>query len=186
MKLTIAKRTAERKSEAKQLRRENLIPAVIYVRGKVGENITVNGSEFTALLRKVVSGRLSTTKFTLVDEAGKERQVLVKDIQYNPINYTVIHLDFEELVPDVAINVKIPIECVGVADCVGIKLGGFLRQVIRSLRVNCLPKDIPDVFTVDVREMNIRSSKRLKDLNIPNTLRPLVSLEEVAVAIVKR
>lgn len=186
MKLQTSKRTAARKSEAKQLRRENLIPAVIYVRGKAGETITVNGAEFTSLLRKVISGRLPTTKFTLVDEAGKERKVLIKDIQYNPVNYNVIHLDFEELIPDVAVNVKVPIECVGIADCIGIKLGGFLRQVIRYMRVNCLPKDIPDVFTVDVKEMNIRASKRLKDLDIPNTLRPLVDLNEVAVAIVKR
>jgi large subunit ribosomal protein L25 len=95
-------------------------------------------------------------------------------------------MDFEELADDVPVNVKVPIECAGIVDCIGIKLGGVLRQVIRSLKVRCLPKDIPNAFVIDIRSMNQRETRRLSDLNIPESIRPLVDLNEVAVAIVKR
>jgi large subunit ribosomal protein L25 len=186
MKLPFTEREAERKCQAKALRREGLIPAVIYHRSKPAETVTVNSAEFTTLLRQVPAGRLSTTIFTLVSPQGLEKKAIIKDIQYNPVNYSIIHLDFEELIEDVSVNVKVPIECVGVVDCVGIKLGGFLRQVIRHLRINCLPKDIPTHFQINVESMGIFESKRIKDLPIPATVRPLANLNEVVVVIAKR
>lgn len=187
MKLNVTPRTAGKKSESKQLRRANQIPAVIYKRGKeISDNIVLKNSEFDDILRQILPGRLSTQVFTLIDEKGKERRGLLKEIQYHVTKYNVIHLDFEELVDDVPVNVKVPIECTGIVDCVGIKLGGVLRQVIRYLKVRCLPKDIPSAFVLDIRDMAQRETRRLKDLNIPETVRPLADLNEVAVAIVKR
>lgn len=179
-------RTAQKKSEANKLRREGFIPAIIYHKDKAGETIYVQSDEFSAFLRGVQPGRLSTSVFTLVDGKGKERRVIIKDIQYNVVNYNVVHLDFEELLENVTINVKVPIECVGAAECPGVKLGGALRQVIRHLKVRCLPKDMPAFFTLDVKDLGLRQSKRLEDLDIPNTIRPLVNLREVAAVIVKR
>lgn len=186
MELNIKLREAEKKSQAKALRRAGEIPAVIYHRSKEAESVSVNTKEFTVLLRGVQPGRLSTSIFSIVDAKGHKRRAILKDIQYNPVSYEVIHLDFEELIHDVTVNVKVPVECVGVADCVGIKLGGFLRQVKRYLRVNCLPGDIPTHFALDVSEMVLYNSKRMKDLNISEKLRPLASLDEVVVVIAKR
>lgn len=186
MKLQCVKRLASKKSESKQLRRAGLIPAVLYVRGNAGETIAVKSTEFATFLRNVKPGHLPTSVFTLVDEKGSEKRVLVKDIQYDIISYAVTHLDFEELIADHKVNVKIPIECVGQIDCIGIKLGGVLRQPIRHARVRCLPSDIPSFFELDVRELEMRQSKRLSDLDIPATIRPLMDLNEVVAVIVKR
>lgn len=187
MKLNVMKRTAGKKSESKQLRRAGQIPAIIYMRGKeTADNIVIKNIEFDAILRQIQPGRLSTQVFKLVDEQGKERRALLKEIQYHVTKYNVIHLDFEELSDNVPINVKVPIECTGIVDCIGIKLGGVLRQVIRYLKVRCLPKDIPEAFVLDIRSMGQRETRRLSDLNIPETIRPLVDLDEVAIAIVKR
>lgn len=185
MKLKMEKREASKKSQAKALRREGLIPAVIYHRSKPAETITIDATEFATHLRSIIPGHLSTTKFTLAAHGGHV-QAILKDIQYNPVTYEVIHLDFEELIDDVTINVKVPVECIGVADCAGIKLGGYLRQVIRHVKVNCLPKDIPEVFQIDVKDMGMRDSKRIKDLEIPQNVRPLVNMNEVIVVIAKR
>lgn len=187
MKLQAVKRAAHSKSEAKKLRREGFIPAVLYVKGKEGETLAVQASEFNTHLRQVKSGHLPTTIFSLVDEKGKERRVLVKDIQYNVTSYAVTHLDFEELLPKHKVNVKVPIECVGQVDCVGIKLGGVLRQVIRHMRL-CVedPKDIPPYFELDIRELGLKQSKRLSDIPLPKTARPLDNLNEVVAVIVKR
>lgn len=186
MKLNIKKREVASKSAVKALRREKKIPAVIYHRSKEAETVTIDNIAFAALLREVVPGRLSTTVFELIDEKGGKRRAIIKDIQYNPVSYDVIHLDFEELIDAIPVNVKIPVECTNVADCVGIKLGGFLRQVIRHVKVNCLPKDIPSHFDLDIKEMVMYDQKRIKDLAIPQTLRPLVNVNEVVVVIAKR
>ncbi|MCE2983696.1 MAG: 50S ribosomal protein L25/general stress protein Ctc [Parachlamydia sp.] len=185
-KLQSIARTGNSKSEVNRLRREGYVPAVLYVRGKAGETLAVKRSEFDAFLRNVKPGHLPTSLFSLTDEQGKERKVLVKDIQYAITTYDVTHLDFEELLDEHKINVKIPIECTGVVDCVGIKLGGVLRQVIRHVRVRCLPKDMPEFFQLNIKELGLKQSKRLKDLEIPESVRPLVNLNEVVAVIVKR
>ncbi len=186
MKINLITRADQGKTASRRLRREGVIPAVLYSRGQAGESIAIEREAFASHLRQVQKGHLSTTVFTLVDPSGKERKALVKEIQYHPTSYEVIHLDFEELLKEHPINVKVPIECIGVAECVGVKQGGVLRQVIRHLRVRCLPKDIPVDFKLDVSKLEMRQSLRLRDISLPETLRPLADLNEVAVGIVKR
>lgn len=186
MKLKVYKRAHTKKSESSRIRREGNIPAVLYIRGKTSDAIIADGSEFNTLLRTVQPGRLSTTLFTLKDEQGHERRAILKEIQYEPTTYKVQHLDFEELHEDAKVTLNVPIECTGVVDCVGVKLGGVLRQVIRKMRVRCLPKDIPNVFFVDVKNMGQNAKIRLSDLNIPQAVRPVANLNEVAVIIAKR
>lgn len=186
MKLQMFARSLDKKSETKKIRRAGGIPAVIYRRDKQSDPVGVNATELSAALRQVQPGCLPTTVFTLVDKDGKEQKAILKDIQYEATNYQISHLDFEELRNDTKINVKVPIECTGVVDCIGIKLGGVLRQVIRHLRVRCLPKDIPQKFELDVRDLEEWGSRRLADLKIPENVRPLANLNEVAVVIVKR
>ena len=73
----------------------------------------------------------------------------------------------------------------GVVDCSGVKQGGMLRQIIRHIEVECFPKDIPTHFDMDVRDLNLMHSRRLKDLKLPSTVRPLSRLGEVAVVVSK-
>jgi large subunit ribosomal protein L25 len=186
MKLQVFKRTAQKKSETSKIRREGHIPAVIYAKGKPIDILAVNGNEFSSLMRQVAPGRFSTTVFTLTDKDGHSRRTIIKEIQYEPTTYDVQHLDFEELFDDTLVNIKVPIELSGAVDCVGVKLGGILRQVIRYLRVRCLPKDIPAAFSLNVKDLGISESRRLTDLEIPPTVRPLADLNEVAVVVAKR
>ncbi|MBA3237478.1 MAG: 50S ribosomal protein L25/general stress protein Ctc [Parachlamydiaceae bacterium] len=186
MKLTYSKRNAERKSETKRLRLAGAIPSIIYTRGQESTNIAVQTSDFTSLVRNVKPGHLSAQVFSLVGEDGSQRRALLKGIQYEPTTYQVIHLDFEELVEGHKVNVKVPIEWVGAADAVGVKLGFVLRAVIRSMPVSCLPEHIPTSFQLDVRTMGARDVKRLKDLEIPENVRPLKDLNEVIVVMAKR
>ncbi len=185
MKLKMVKRLASKRSINNQIRREGNIPAVLYCRGTSNEVVSIDGVDFSDALRKMPQGRLATTRFTLVD-GDKEIPVIVKEIQYHPTTYQVMHLDFEVLEKNIPVNVNVPLEFSGVVDCVGIKLGGFLRTVIRQVRVCCLPEKIPAVFTIDVKELAIGQSKRLSTIEMPEGVRPLTSLSEVAVVIAKR
>lgn len=186
MKLKLFKRTAETKGQTEQLRRDGFIPGIIYHRGKDSEKVYIVAEEYTTHLRSVKSGHLPTTVFTLVDEKGKERKAILKEITYHPVSYSVIHVDFEELHSDAPITVKVPIELTSVVDCIGVKLGGMLRQVIRHVKVRCLPKDIPSAFFLDVKNLELNQSKRLQDLDIPQAVKPVANLNEVAVLVAKR
>ncbi|MBX3718843.1 MAG: 50S ribosomal protein L25/general stress protein Ctc [Parachlamydiales bacterium] len=178
-------RDGEKKADIKQIRREGNIPAIIYSSSTKPEKLIIDGTEFAAILRGVLPGQMPTTVFTLND-GKKERRAIIKDIQYHLTTYRVSHIDFEELLDNVPVSVKVPVNCTGIVDCVGIKLGGFLRQVTRHVKVECLPKHIPSEFIIDVRDLGIRQSKRLKDIAMPQGVRPLASTDEVIVVIAKR
>lgn len=186
MKLKALTRTTEKKKDAKRLRRAGQIPAIIYSQGNPGEAVSVDDHEFLTLLRGIEKGSLPSTVLTLTDEAGKERSVICKGIEYHPTTYKILHLDFQELKKDAKVCFKVPLSFTGEADCIGIKQGGFLRQVIRHVPVECLPKDMPTQFVLDVRQLEITHTKRLKDIAWPKGVRPLMPVEEVAVVIAKR
>lgn len=185
MKLTASARTTTKKSETKQIRREGKIPAVLYSAGSANQQITLDTAEFDAVLRNMKPGRLPTTTFTLVID-GAEKKAIIKDIQYQLTSYRVSHIDFEELFSEIPVSVKVPIQCTGVADCAGIKLGGFLRQVKRHVKVECLPKHIPSEFTVDVTDLGIKQAKKLSDIAMPEGVVPHAKMDEVIVVISKR
>ena len=186
MELKMFPRDAAKKSHTKNARLDGLIPAVIYSAGKPGETITVEAPVFTNFLAKLKRGRLPTIQFTLVGEGGQTRRAVVKDIQYDITTYAVIHLDFQEIHDDAEVNVKVPIECTGLVECVGIKQGGVLRQVIRYVKVRCKPRDMPAYFNLDVTNLEMKQTKRLSDLTIPAGVKPRADLKEVAVVIAKR
>lgn len=185
MKLNINKREVGSHSIINQMRRQGRIPAVVYKQGKEAEAISVDCAEFETALRSMKKGRLATTVFALSD-AGKEFSAIVKDIQYHPSTYRIQHLDFVELVDGIPVSVNVPIECIGMDECPGIKLGGVLRQVLRKLPVRCLPKDIPTHFSLSVKGLSLLQSQRLNAIEIPKALQTLCNLNEVAAVIVKR
>ncbi|MEM8727494.1 MAG: 50S ribosomal protein L25 [Chlamydiota bacterium] len=185
MKLTVSERTGKTKSELTKLRYRGDIPAAVYSQGKPCNKITVKGSEFEAVLRKLPKGYLPTTVFEL-DIDGRTKKAVVKDIQYHPTTYRILHLDFLILEPQVTVGVKVPINCVGEADCVGVKLGGFVRPIKRHVDVRCLPDDIPTDFRIDIKGLEIGQSKRVADIEVAETVRLLAKPKEILVVIAKR
>ena len=185
MKLSAFPRTLGKKSEINKIRREGDVPAVIYGRAQSVQTVFVKGDELQAILRKLKSGLLATTFFELYD--GKNAmKVLVKDIQYHPVSYAVLHLDFFNIDDKTPVTVNVPIQIAGLSECVGVKLGGFLRQVIRSLKVKCLSGNLPQEFTLDVTQLGLAQVMRLSDIVIPEGVQPLGKMNEVAVVIAKK
>jgi large subunit ribosomal protein L25 len=183
-KLTIFPRKSLSKGETNKLRREGNVPGILYGRGQANDPIYLKGEEVQAVLRTAKGGTLATTVFELHD-GKKAHRAILKDIQYHPASYAVQHVDFVTLDDNQPITVSVPIRVTGAADCPGVKLGGFLRQVIRTLKVSCLPNQIPSEFVLDVSQLEIAGSKRLLDIAIPDGVRPLGRMNEVAVVIAK-
>ncbi len=185
MELTVNQRPDTKKGTTNKLKLQGFIPAVLYGAKEENENIYISKHEFEAHLRQLKKGRLSTCVFTLI--IGKKKvKVIVKGIQYQVTSYAIEHLDFERLDEKKPVNVKVPIECVGMDECEGIKHGGVLRQVIRKLKVSCLPKNIPEVFVIDVRNLLLNHSIKLSQITLPKEVSPIAQMEEVAVVIAKR
>ena len=186
MKLSAKKRTGRSKKETNSLRREGFIPAILYVKESQGITLAVDRAQFDTILRNIKKDHLPNTVILLSLDGEFEKKVIVKEIQYDATSYAIKHLDFEELQDKVPVKTKIPVVLGKLADCIGIKEGGVPRQVIRHLKVKCLPEDIPECFELDVSQLRLKQSKRLSDIDMPKNVQPLKSLNEVAVVIVKR
>jgi large subunit ribosomal protein L25 len=185
MKLAYFARTAGAKGETNRLRREGCIPAIIYNQGQSGDPVYIKKADLDVILRKMQPGLLSTTFFELSDGV-KTVKVLIKEVQYHRTSYAIEHLDFIAVSDEKPVQVNVPIQLSGVADCVGVKLGGFLRPVIRSLKVSCLPKHLPQNFVLDVKDLGLTESRRLADIPIPEGVRPIGKMNEIAVVIAKK
>lgn len=185
MELVVTSRETNKKSFLKKIRQQGGIPAVIYSGGASIANVVVDALVFKKFLSGLASGALSSTIFSLSYE-GRVIKALVKDIQYQITTYDVIHLDFEELIEDKDVRLNLPIRCINAVDCVGVKLGGSLRQVIRFMRVVCKPKDIVPYLELDVQNLGLSQTKKLLDIKIPEGIRPLTSLKEVVVTVSRR
>jgi len=185
MKLKLSKRSGKTRSTLTQIRFRGDIPSVIYQKGVPSESVCVDGGAFQAALRGLKRGYLPTTIFQL-DLNGSASQAIVKEIQYHPTTYRIIHLDFLKMTPGQKVDVKVPVVCTFQEQCVGIKLGGFLRRVIRHLKVRCLPENIPRDFRVDIRDLGVGETKRVRDIEMAETLECLTSPSEVVLVIAKR
>ena len=186
VEIPFVQRPAKNKGEAKKLRREGKVPAVMYSQNNTSETIAVQTTDFQAVLRALKPGFLPTTIFKLVDTKGKSRRAVVKDIQYNITSYDVIHLDFLELDEAKPLSLKVPIQCINQVDCLGVKAGGYVRAVMRHIQVQCLPKHIPTHFDIDVKDLEMNQSKRVRDLSLPSEIRSLGRENDTVVSIVKR
>lgn len=186
MKLIVKPRFSQKKSDVKQIRSVGDIPAIIYSLKKEPASLIVSGQEFSAVLRQMQPGYLPTTIFTLSDGV-KECRAIVKEIQYHITTYQVSHIDFAELIDDVPVTMKVPVSCIGTMDCVGVKLGGVVRQVMRHVKIKCQPKHIPTKFDMDVKNANIGDSLRVKDLQgISSDVTVLAKDNDVVVVIARR
>jgi large subunit ribosomal protein L25 len=183
--LNCVERTETSKGGVRRIRREGLIPAVIYSKGNEVVLESIPKAEFDKALRNMQSGFLTTTVFILKDAKGNERKALAREVQYHPTSYEVIHIDFMELDPSREITVKVPVEMLNTVDCIGSKLGGQLRYVTRHIKVRCLPGVMPSHFSIDVKEVNIRQSRRVKDIVIPTGVTCLTHANDVVLTVNK-
>ena len=162
--LEAVKREGRGKNEANRLRASGQIPAVVYgtaAGGKTPEGVAVTVDP-KAVLRILHSESGANTLITLKLGGGQSR-VMVKEYQLDPTTHKLLHADFYQLAMDRAITVTVPVLIKG--EPKGVKLqGGLLDFVTRDIQVQCLPTDIPEHIDVDVSELMLHQSIRVRDL----------------------
>ncbi len=185
MKLHVTSRQAEKKSEINRIRREGNVPVVIYSKGAPGRLGVVNGTEFRKILQSIEPGTLSS-KILELDVDGKIVRALVKEVQYHPTTYNVQHLDFVELIEGHPVVLNVPLKLLGAVDCSGVKLGGILRQILRHVKMRCLPARIPASIEYDVKNLEIGASIRVADLAIPQGVSLQCNPQDIALVISRK
>ncbi len=184
MELTLHKRSRKTKGENTKIRLSGGIPAILYGQA-IAENepVYVLKSDLDSLLRKTKKNHLSTVLLN-VKQDNKTFKALIKDIQYNFATYEIEHIDFLK-VDGKEVTVKVPLEFHGVENCAGVKMGGFLRKVLRSVKVKCLPEHMPKGFVVDVANLNIMQSKKVSDLQVDKNVKILADPKQVLIIVGK-
>ena len=162
--LEAMKRDGRGKNEARRLRVSGRIPAVLYGARKEGQApegvpVAVDPKE---VLRILHSDSGANTLINLTFE-GAESRVMVKEYQLDPVSHHLLHADFYQLALDKAIVVTVPIVIQG--EPKGVKLqGGVLDFVTREIEVESLPTEIPEHITIDVSELMLHQSIRVREL----------------------
>ncbi|AEJ61339.1 50S ribosomal protein L25 [Spirochaeta thermophila DSM 6578] len=176
-KLTAIVRTAQKKTEAKALRREGKIPAVIYG-GKDQVPVALDAREF----HRTFHGTVAENVIVDLSLEGKEtRQVLIKDYQYDPIRGQYIHLDFMEINPEKKLKTHVPIHLEGTPE--GVKKGGLLEFFVQELEVTCLPKDLPEAIVLDISSLEVGDSLHVQDIQAPDGVEILNPPDQTVVAV---
>jgi large subunit ribosomal protein L25 len=158
-------REGKGKEDARRLRNQGLIPAVVYGQRAETIPVTLNPQELAKVLHEGAGER---TLINLTIEGLKDgpitKTVILKEKQIDPLKRTWLHVDLYSIAMDEAINVNIPVRIVGKA--AGVAQGGIVEQILREIEVKCLPTDIPSSIDVDVSPLEIGHSIHVAEITL--------------------
>jgi large subunit ribosomal protein L25 len=165
--------------KVKVLRREGILPAVVYGHNVDSIPISLDMREASRILE-----RISPSALVVVDVDGEQHYTLVRDKQRNPIRGSILHVDFQAVSLDETVRADLNIKIVGEAPAVETYLG-IVVPSLEQLSIECLPKDLPDNIEVDISGLNeIGDSLLVRDLVAPNGVEILSDPEDVVVVVI--
>lgn len=147
------------KRDAKELRYEGNIPAVLYG-GSEQTHLSVSAADLKPVLYT------SEVVFVELNIDGKKTRAIVQEAQFHPLTDLVTHIDFLELFDDKEVSMNIPVKLTGVSP--GVKMGGKLVQKLRKLRVKALPNNLPQHIEVSLESLEVGKSYRVGKVQLEN------------------
>jgi large subunit ribosomal protein L25 len=152
-------RTPGTKNDARRVRRQGKVPAVVYGAGKQAMPVSVDPRQVSRILHSETG---HNSVFDLAVD-GERTKAMIVDWQYEPIKGGLLHIDLKRIAMDQKLKVNVPIELVG--EPAGVKQqGGILEQIAREIEVECLPGDIPNSVELNVSELVFGMVLRVADL----------------------
>jgi large subunit ribosomal protein L25 len=170
--LNVAPRADFGSRNARRMRREGLVPGVVYSGGTEATAFQVSERDVRSVIAE------GAALFDLSIDGAKARPVVIKEQQLHPVRGTLRHIDLQEVNLKEAIQADVTIELEGVDQAPGIKGGGVLDHVTREITVEALPTDIPDRITVDVSAMEINDTLQLSAIDPPTGVTFMVEEDE--------
>jgi large subunit ribosomal protein L25 len=177
-KIKAEKREIIGKNASRRLRREGMIPAVLYGGGSSNVPLTLKKQDVFMILR---SDTGENTVFQ-VSFDSEIRDVMIKELQRDPVTDEILHADFVHIAMDKVIKVSVPLVSVG--EAVGVKTeGGFVDFITREVEVECFPKDIPEHIEIDISGLHLRQSLKAGDITLPEGVKIITSSDTILVLI---
>lgn len=169
----------------KQIRKQGLIPAILYGRKIKNLALLVKARDFEEVYQEAGESTLIKLKIGEgPDKAKKERVVLIHEVANDPVSDEPIHVDFYQVKMDEPIKAEVPLVFVGESPAVK-EVEGVLVKNIQSLEVEALPQDLPHQIEVDISSLKTVDSKiHIKDLKLPAAVKIEVQPEEVVVLVI--
>jgi len=166
------------KGSARALRREGLLPAVIYGDKKPPLSIAVPIKETTLTLHK--GGFM--THIGTINVDGKKHQVIAKDYQLHPVRDDVMHVDFLRVGKDTTLTVEIPVHFLNEEICPGIKKGAVLNIVRHAVEVTVPADEIPEAFEIDLSKAQPGDTLNISDVKLPENVHPTITDRDFTIA----
>src|SRR5213593_2255778 len=158
-------RTLAKRAGVKKLRASGRVPAVIYGRRTNPQNLEIGLNEIEDLIHHSISETI-LVDLAVEGDSNSGRLALVQEVQHHPLSGKVLHVDFHEVAEDEKVTVTVPVETTG--EAAGVKTeGGVLEHVLFKIKVRALPRDLPEVITVDVTPLEIGQSIHLGEIPMP-------------------
>jgi large subunit ribosomal protein L25 len=164
-KLTVARRERLGSSETRRLRKQGLVPGVLYGRD---EPISICVEERELRRALTGAGGLHSILDVQVDGAGKSHASILKDYQVDKVRGHVTHVDLQEVRLDQPIHATVTVQLHGGEDAPGVREGGVLSQPLRELNVEALPLEVPEHIDLDVSHMATGDTLRVLDVRVPD------------------
>lgn len=184
--VTAEKRIRQGKNFSRRLRSQGKVPAILYGPGIENVALSLNKRDVIALLKTETGER---TIFKVAFD-GEERNVMIKELQVNPVTDELLHVDLIQIAMDRPIRVSVPVVLKG--EAVGVKNeGGLVDFITRELEVECLPHLIPEHIEVDISGLHVHQSVKVANLpplegvkviKDPDTVIVTIGLPEAEVA----
>ncbi len=179
--LNVLKRKRMGKSGAREIRKEGNIPAVLYGKGTETLSLVINPAELKEAL-STDAGENTLLEIRVKDEEAEIQKLsLLREVQYDYLTDKPIHLDFQALDMKEKITVAVPVHIEGSAK--GVREGGILEEILREISVECLPTNIPNLFSIDVTELEIGHSIHVNTLEIEEGVNILHEDEDTIVTV---
>lgn len=172
-------RTGTGKGAARQARREQLVPGVVYGGGE--DPIAIN-IKFNELLKRLKAGRFLSTLFNLKLDGQDDVRVICRGVQRDVVKDLPIHVDLMRLRRTSRINLFIPVEFLNEEEAPGIKRGGVLTVVRPEVELKVTAGDIPEKITVDLAGLNIGDTVNISDVSLPEGSRPMITDRDFVIA----
>ena len=164
IEVSAQKRTKQGTGASRRLRREGKTPGIVYG-GKLPA--VVIELDHNALYHQLREEAFHASVLTLNIEGAKE-QVLLRAVNMHPFRVEVQHIDFQRVVADVKIHMKVPLHFINAEQSPGVKLsGGIVSHVMSDLEIRCLPADLPGFIEVDLKDMVLGHTVHVRDLQLP-------------------
>lgn len=158
-------RTDFGKGASRRLRRDDLVPAILYGAEGEPQPIQLKHNE----VQKYLSNDAFYSQLLMVSvDGGEPVRSLLRDVQRHPFKQRILHLDFQRVVAGAELTVTVPIHFINEEECIGVKIGGgIINHIENELTVSCLPRNIPEFLEVDMAALDLGETVQISDIVFP-------------------